>query len=55
MKKISFLLGFGLLALSAPVLAQKTKVKVKEDAAAPQSAPAPDAPASKLRLRRLFR
>ncbi|SNR32007.1 energy transducer TonB [Hymenobacter mucosus] len=45
MKKISFLLGFGLLALSAPVLAQKTKVKVKEDAAAPQSAPAPDAPA----------
>jgi periplasmic protein TonB len=49
MKKIAFLLGVGLLACSAPALAQKTKVKVKTDGptlesgAQPTTEPAPEA------------
>ncbi|RSK34522.1 energy transducer TonB [Hymenobacter metallilatus] len=51
MKKIAFLLGIGLLACSAPALAQKTKVKVKTDGPTPETAAAPDeaAPAAPAR------
>jgi protein TonB len=46
MKKITIVLGLGLLAGTAPAFAQKTKVKVKGDAPVPElSAPAPAAPA----------
>ncbi|MCA8830694.1 energy transducer TonB [Hymenobacter pini] len=49
MKKIAFLLGIGLLACSAPALAQKTKVKVKTDGPVPATTEtteaAPAAPA----------
>ncbi|RSK50251.1 energy transducer TonB [Hymenobacter rigui] len=42
MKKFAFLLGIGLLACSAPVLAQKTKVKIKTDGPTPETTTAPD-------------
>ncbi|TGD80612.1 energy transducer TonB [Hymenobacter wooponensis] len=45
MKKLPLLLGIGLLALSAPAMAQKTKVPAKTDAPAPEAAPEQDAPA----------
>ena len=45
MTKITFLLGIGLLACSAPAFAQKTKVKVKTDGVAPETTEAAEAPA----------
>ena len=42
MKKITFVLALGLLAAAAPAFAQKTKVKTKGDAPAPElTTPAP--------------
>lgn len=51
MKKTALLLGIGLLACTAPALAQKTKVKVKTDGPAPETteAPAEAAPAAPAR------
>jgi protein TonB len=45
MKRIPVLLGIGLIALSAPAMAQKTKATTKTDAPAPETAPAQDSPA----------
>ncbi|SHK49933.1 energy transducer TonB [Hymenobacter psychrotolerans] len=46
MKKLTFALALGLLACSVPALAQKTKVKVKTDGPAPETAaPAEAVPA----------
>ncbi|RSK44553.1 energy transducer TonB [Hymenobacter perfusus] len=51
MKKTALLLGIGLLACTAPALAQKTKVKVKTDGPTPEitEAPAEAAPAAPVR------
>jgi protein TonB len=46
MKKLSFALALGLLACSVPALAQKTKVKVKTDGAAPAAVAAETEPAA---------
>jgi len=51
MKKTALLLGIGLLACTAPALAQKTKVKVKTDGPTPETteSPAEAAPAAPAR------